>query len=1031
MFTFHQAGRNGNGHSQQLDAARIQVGRPRSDIESLRGRLLTAALIFVSTSLLAIPDGPEARTFGTEQSGFPERPADVDAQTWAGLQAAVQQAKLTASDGKAGNEFGISVSLSGERALVAANADDDNGSNSGSAYVFDLSGSTWTQTAKLTASDGAAGDNFGWSVSLSGDRALVGAVVDDDNGSASGSAYVFDLSGSTWTQTAKLTASDGAAGDMFGWSVGLSGDRALIGAVVDDDNGSSSGSAYVFDLSGSTWTQTAKLMASDGEASDHFGDSVSLSSDRALVGARFDDDNGSGSGSAYVFELSGSAWIQTAKLTASDGAVADGFGASVSLSGDRALVGAFHDDDNGRDSGSAYVFDLSGSTWIQTGKLMASDGAVDDEFGDSVSLSGDRALVGARFDNDNGSGSGSAYVFKFSGSAWSQTAKLRASDGAANDNLGSSVSLSGDRALVGARYDNDNGSGPGSAYVFGFNQPPTAEPDAFSADEDTVLSGDVLFDNGNGVDSDPDGDPLSVTTTPTSGPANGGLTLNASGAFDHTPDPDFNGVDSFEYEVCDPTPSCDTATVSITVEPVNDAPAFSAGDPAAVGEDAGAQSIAGWADFDPGPANESGQSPLSYSVSDIANPALFSAGPAIDTSGNLTYTPAADAFGTSTFDVAVQDDGGVANGGTDTSVTQTLTITIDALNDAPSFAPGGDISMIEDSGPFSQGWASAISPGSANESGQDLMFNVTNDNNSLFAVQPTIDPNGTLSFTQAADVAGSATVTATLIDDGGTANGGADTSPPETFTITVDPVNDPPSFTPGGDVETLEDTAFDDAWAGNLSTGPGESGQSLSFQVDNDNPALFAQQPAIDANGRLTFTPAADATGTATATAVLVDDGGTGNDGNDQSAPATFEIAVNAGADIQVEKSVEVTSMETGALLTYTVVVSNLGPSDVNGVVVLDVPPSNLDNVTWTCTADGAAVCGVANGIDGVNLPANIPEGDHVAVLLEGTIPEITSEEITNTAVASVPTHIIEINSANNTDTATIAIGIFADRFEG
>ncbi|MEM8488461.1 MAG: T9SS type A sorting domain-containing protein, partial [Bacteroidota bacterium] len=166
---------------------------------------------------------------------------------------------------------------------------------------FDFDGSSWTETEKLTASDGAVSDQFGYSVSLSGDRALIGVLLDDDNGSDSGSAYVFDFDGTSWTETQKLTASDGAVSDQFGRSVSLSGDRALIGAVLDDDNGLSSGSAYVFDFDGSSWTETEKLTASDGAVSDQFGYSVSLSGDRALIGAFGDDDNGSDSGSAYVF----------------------------------------------------------------------------------------------------------------------------------------------------------------------------------------------------------------------------------------------------------------------------------------------------------------------------------------------------------------------------------------------------------------------------------------------------------------------------------------------------------------------------------------------------------------------------------------------------------------------------------------------------------------------------------------------------------------------------------------------------------
>jgi len=320
------------------------------------------------------------------------------------------QQKLTASDGAADDSFGVGVSLVGDIALIGANWDDDNGADSGSAYIFARTGTTWTQQQKLLASDGAAGDWFGWVVSLDGDTALVGAPQNDDNGNNSGSAYVFTRSGTTWTQQAKLTASDGAAGDRFSdYAVDLEGDTAIIGACYNDDNGTDSGSAYVFTRTGTTWTQQTKLLATDASAGDNFGCFVSLYGDTALIGAcAFDFSN---PGSAYVFTRTGTTWTQQAKLTASDGAAGDWFGTCVSLSGDTALIGAVLDNDHGHWSGSAYVFTRTGTTWTQEAKLLASDGVGHDEFGCWVSLSGDTALIGAPFDGDNGYESGSAYVF--------------------------------------------------------------------------------------------------------------------------------------------------------------------------------------------------------------------------------------------------------------------------------------------------------------------------------------------------------------------------------------------------------------------------------------------------------------------------------------------------------------------------------------------------------------------------------------------------------------------------------------------
>ena len=202
------------------------------------------------------------------------------------------ETKITASDGATGDRFGYTVAVGSGRICVGAYADDDNASTTGSAYIFDLDG---TQLAKITASDSALSDRFGWSVAVKCGRIVVGTPYDDDNGSNSGSAYIFDLDG---TQLAKIKPSDGATGDGFGLSVAVGSGRIVVGAWLDDDNGSASGSAYIFDLGG---TQLAKIDASDGAAVDFFGESVAVGSGRIVVGSSYDDDNGSASGSAYIW----------------------------------------------------------------------------------------------------------------------------------------------------------------------------------------------------------------------------------------------------------------------------------------------------------------------------------------------------------------------------------------------------------------------------------------------------------------------------------------------------------------------------------------------------------------------------------------------------------------------------------------------------------------------------------------------------------------------------------------------------------
>jgi hypothetical protein len=331
---------------------------------------------------------------------------------------------------------------------------------------------SWIQQAKLKASDGAAGDIFGFTTSISGDYAIVGAHFDDDNGNDSGSAYVFKRSGTTWTQQAKLKPSDGAADNWFGRSVAISGDYAIVGAHGDGDKGNWSGSAYIFKRSGTTWTQKCKLTASDGAPSDFFGYTVAISGDYAIVGATGNDDDGIDSGSVYIFKRQDPNWIEQAKLTASDAAGGDGFGNSLSINGDYAIVGAPGDDDAGSSSGSAYVFKRDGASWSQQTKLTASDAAADDFFGWSVSISGDYIIVGAHGDDDNGDTAGAAYVFKYENTSWLEQFKLIASDGAASDQFGFSVSIGSNYAIISAPGNDDKGNASGSAYVFGVSNPP-------------------------------------------------------------------------------------------------------------------------------------------------------------------------------------------------------------------------------------------------------------------------------------------------------------------------------------------------------------------------------------------------------------------------------------------------------------------------------------------------------------------------------------------------------------------------------
>jgi len=361
----------------------------------------------------------------------------------------VTQVKIVASDAAADDRFGYSVAVGSGRIVVGAYLNDDAGSNSGSAYIFDLDGN---EIIKIVASDAAADDVFGNSVAVGSGRIVVGAYGNDDVGSSSGSAYIFDLDGN---DIAKIVANDGAGDDRFGYSVAVGSGRIVVGAYGNDANGSNSGSAYIFDLDGN---EIIKIVASDAAAGDdNFGYSVAVGSGRIVVGAPGNDDAGSSSGSAYIFDLDGN---QLAKIVASDAAADDVFGNSVAVGSGRIVVGAYRNDDNGSNSGSAYIFDLDGNEII---KIVADAGAADDNFGYSVAVGSGRIVVGANLDDDNGSNSGSAYIFDLDGN---QLTEIIASDPASGDVFGNSVAVGSGRIVVGAYGNDDAGSNSGSAYIY-------------------------------------------------------------------------------------------------------------------------------------------------------------------------------------------------------------------------------------------------------------------------------------------------------------------------------------------------------------------------------------------------------------------------------------------------------------------------------------------------------------------------------------------------------------------------------------
>ena len=376
-----------------------------------------------------------------------------------------QQQKIQASDLQAYDYFGKAVAIDGDTAIFGVANEATGGSAAGSAYIFTRSGTTWTQQQKIQSTDIQANDNFGSSVAIEGDTVVVGAQYAPAS-NANGAVYIFTRSGTTWTQQQKIVSSDTKAADRFGNSVSIFGTTVVVGAITESTGGAGTGAAYIFTRSGTTWTEQQKVQASDAQAADQFGSSVSISGNTVVVGANYEDTGGAEAGSAYIFTRSGTTWTQQAKIQASDPQAGDQFGESVAIDGDTVVVGAQYEGTGAAAAGAAYIFTRSGTTWTQQQKIQASDVQASDLFGASVSISGETVVVGARLEDTGGSNAGAAYVFTRSGTTWTEQQKIQASDLEAADYFGWSVAIEGDTVVVGAPQEDTGATEAGAAYIF-------------------------------------------------------------------------------------------------------------------------------------------------------------------------------------------------------------------------------------------------------------------------------------------------------------------------------------------------------------------------------------------------------------------------------------------------------------------------------------------------------------------------------------------------------------------------------------
>lgn len=374
---------------------------------------------------------------------------------------------ILAKDGKAEDYFGYSAAIDGNTVLVGAHKADINGAkDAGAAYVFVLGENGWYQQAKLVAEPFFAGDTLGGNVALINDIAMLGVIRRDDKGKDSGAVISYERQSDNWLQKQILTAPDAKPGDAFGQSISLTENYLIIGAPRNDALGKDSGAVYIFKRENGTWSYQTKITASDGAEGDLFGISVAIDGNTILVGADLHDEKEENAGAVYVYVLSNNQWKQEAKLMASDGNKTDIFGVRVAISENTALVSARRDDIEGigKDAGSAYIFERKGRIWTQKIKLTSPDGKADDRYGRGVALNKDTAIISAMNHDSKGVDAGALYVYKKGASGWKYTSKITAKVSLPNDRFGWNVDLSKGMAVIAT--PNHNGTGMDSGAVF-------------------------------------------------------------------------------------------------------------------------------------------------------------------------------------------------------------------------------------------------------------------------------------------------------------------------------------------------------------------------------------------------------------------------------------------------------------------------------------------------------------------------------------------------------------------------------------
>jgi hypothetical protein len=849
--------------------------------------------------------------------------------------------------------------------MIAARSDTDDGEPYvpilgadivGAAFVFvDAGSDAWTHQQMLLAPTPANGDDFGHDVAIDGDRAVVGAPGDD-------AVYIYERTGNTWTHVQTLT---GIASSRFGHAVALDGDYLIVGAPAEDTD---TGSISIYERGGPQFAPALKVtgvgvFGSPNGTGSELGSSVDVRGDWVVAGA---PGLNSDTGGAVTYERGAVGGWARYSITVPINVVhplaaGDRFGGSVAISGDWAVVGAPGDDSG---NGRVYFceFAIGQAQWFAVQSFAGTA-----ELGSAVDIQDDLALVGAPFPS-HPFGPGEVHVYSRSGATWSGAGSLSPFDAAGNQDFGAAVAIQDGRYIIGSPDDDDRGSGSGSAYLYkpvALNTPPTTTGISdVTVDEDAADTTIDLTSHFADVEDGAAGLTYTVETNTnlallTASISGTTLTLDYLADQFGTADITIKATDSGALTV--------TATFSVTVASVNDAPGFTKGSDQIVTEDSGPWTITNWATaISPGPANESSQT-LTFNVTNNNN-ALFTAGgqPAISPTGTLTYTLAPDANGLATVTVVLQDSGPGISPDDNTAGTVTFAISVLAVNDPPNYQfSATSAAGYEDAGPYAFILnTTANNPGPANESSQTLTHSVSvspASASSMFAVPPSTSSGGQiLVISLNPDAYGTATITITATDSGTPAQSASDS-----LTLTIEPINDEPSFTAGGNQSVNEDAPGQtvSGWATAISAGPAnESSQVLTFVVTAANPSLFSVQPAVDATGTLTYTPAPDANGSTNVDVYLKDDGGTANFGDDTSPTQSFTIAINAVNDPPnyVFGLAALAEPEDRGSFTSPLYVSqnNAGPPDEDQTLTYSVtlnPPSasSLFSVQPTITSNG------------------------------------------------------------------------------